>query len=170
MLDIANIPLDIDQGQQPGNGAGKAVFVEFFNSYGTFWTSKFSTGVKDAQGRDKGVRMAMAAWDKALAKFDQATIEAGLHRWTSENTDKPPHLPQFLAACEVASKSMGRVPLVALPYEPPPRAEVSLEPVRDGKDWARKILAGINAGDKRTVTVRKMAMDALGTKSAGVAA
>jgi hypothetical protein len=59
---------------------------------------------------------------------------------------------------------MGRVPLVALPYEPPPRAEVSLEPLRDGRDWARKILAGINAGDKRTVTVKKMAMDALGLK------
>lgn len=168
MRDISDITLTVGQDQPQSSGAGQAVFVAFFNAYGALWTSKFSTGVKDSQGRDKGVRTAMAAWGAALAKFDQATIESGLHRWTTENTDKPPHLPQFLAACEVASKSMGRVPLVALPYEPPPRAAVSLEPVRDGKDWARKILAGINAGDKRTVTVRKMAMDALGIKTLGV--
>ena len=165
MRDISHIDMTVGQDQPQSSGAGQAVFVAFFNAYGALWTSKFSTGVKDAQGRDKGVRTAMAAWDRALGKFDQATVESGLHRWTSENTDKAPHLPQFLAACEVASKSMGRVPLVALPYEQPVRAEVSLKPVRDGKDWARKILAGIKAGDKRTVTVRKMAMEALGSKA-----
>lgn len=160
MHDISDIAMNI--GQQKPIGDANAVFMYFFGAYGTFWTSKFSTGVKNDKGQDMGVKAAMGVWGAALKKYESSTVEAALHRWTSENSDKPPHLPQFLATCAVADKSMGRVPLVALPYEQPPRAAVSLQPAGDGKDWARKILAGIEAGDNRTSTIKRMAASALG--------
>lgn len=159
MREISDIPLPM--GQQKTPGAAQAVFVYFFGAYGSLWTAKFSTGVKNDKGQDQGVKAAMGVWGAALAKFDPATVEVALNRWTSENSDKPPHLPQFVATCAVADKSMGRTPMVAIPYEAPARVAVSYDAKGDGKDWARKILAGIAAGDKRTVTVRQMAMDAL---------
>lgn len=170
MREISDIPLPMGQDQQKTPGTAQAVFVYFFGAYGALWTSKFSTGVKNDKGQDQGVKTAMAVWGSALAKFDPATVEAALHRWTAENADKAPHLPQFVATCATADKSMGRTPLVALPYEPPVRADVSYAAVGDGKDWARKILAGIAAGDKRSVKARKMAMDALSIRSGSEAA
>ncbi|EFI62671.1 hypothetical protein CTS44_06318, partial [Comamonas thiooxydans] len=82
------------------------------------------------------------------------------------HSEFPPSLPQFEALCKAATPRKTyaeEAGLLALPAPKFQRLDVSIVAHGDGKDWARKILARADAGDK-TVSYRalKDAKEALG--------
>ncbi len=86
--------------------------------YGTAFTSKFSTGVNAATGRDDGWENAKAVWAEDLAGFaDRLEIIADALKHV--DPDRPPSSRQFLQLCNEAAKHAElRKPQKALPYVP----------------------------------------------------
>lgn len=152
----------------------RRLFLHLHGYYGNLFVSKFSTGERDSTGKDKGIRAAMLVWDSELSKFPSDVVESAMSRLSSESPDFPPNLPQFVRICQACMPRKTYFEENAIPRLAAPETRrvgnVEYEAKHDGKDWARKILAGIEAGDKRTVTVRKMAMDALGIRTEARAA
>lgn len=75
------------------------VFKVFHGFYGNLFLSKFSSGVLDNAGRDKGVASARTVWAFSLRKFSEKTVVAALDRCQSLHPEFPPSLPQFVAVC-----------------------------------------------------------------------
>lgn len=144
--------------------AVRKLFVLLHGSYGNAFLSKWSTGEKDASGKDKGIRAAMLVWDAALRKFPDGVIETAATRMREAHPEFPPSLPQFEKLCDAAMPRKSYAQEHGLPMLPPPApVQVSFEQQGDNRDWARRILARQQAGDKRlTRTQLAMAQDALG--------
>ena len=142
------------------------LFVVLQGAYGTQFLAKFHGGELNRQGEDKGVRAAQLVWDAALAEFPDDVIESASKSIHRECPEFPPSLPQFLRVCEALKPRKTYFEengLLALPAPKFQRMEVPIKPHGDGKDWARKIMARSDAGDK-TVSYRalKDAKEALG--------
>lgn len=148
----------------------RKLFMLLHGSYGSQFLAKFSTGqlVEDGpnKGKDKGLLAAMLVWDADLSRFAGDVVEAAVKRATAENPEFAPTLPQLVKLCEAITPRKTHAELNGYALLPAPtlvRVQVSIEPVGDGKDWARKIKARAEAGDK-TVTpgVLRSALQALG--------
>ncbi len=140
------------QQEQKGISAGvKNLFLMLQGSYGATFLAKFSSGVKDEQGRDLGIRSTMKVWDARLAKFPADVLATAYERVIVESPEFPPSLPLIEKICEAAmprktyAQEQGLVALPAPKVEP---VQVNVQKRDDGKDWARRILARIEAGDK----------------------
>lgn len=129
----------------------RKLFVLLHGTYGNLFISKFSTGEKDADGRDKGIRAAMKVWEAKLGQYPADIVEAAAGRVGAESPEYPPSLPQFEKVCQAVTprktyaQEMGLVRLPAPERNP---IEVSFAACNDGKDWARRLLARVEAGDK----------------------
>lgn len=140
-----------EQAQVQASPVIRKLFMLLHGSYGNAFVSKFSTGEKDSQGRDKGIRVAMKVWESGLATYPADVVEAATNRVVEEFPEHPPNLPQFKKLCEAImprktyAEEQG---LPALPAPKPARVHVQVEHKNDGKDWARKILARIQNGDR----------------------
>lgn len=142
-------------GQQPApkgdNPTIRKLFLILHGSYGSLFTTKFSTGERDANGKDKGIRAAMLVWESALAKYSPDTIETAAKSLAEECPDFPPNLPQFEAICRAvmprqtfSNDQPRRLP----PPESKPIGPIEFQAMNDGKDWVRKLLARQAAGDR----------------------
>ena len=144
----------------------RKLFMLLHGSYGSLFLAKFSTGEKDAQGRDKGIRAAMKVWESQLSRYPSDVIETAAQRLTTEHPDYPPHLPQFETLClavmprRTYAQETG-LPRLAAPAQRPPTI-VSFELRGDGKDWARRVMARHEAGDKINPYTLLSARQALG--------
>jgi len=142
-------------GQQPApkgdNPTIRKLFLILHGSYGSLFTTKFSTGERDANGKDKGIRAAMLVWESALAKYSPDTIETAAKRLADECPDFPPNLPQFEAICRAVMPRQtfrDEQPRRLPPPEAKPIGPIEFQAMNDGKDWARKLLARQAAGDR----------------------
>lgn len=146
----------------------RRLFLHLHGYYGNLFISKFSTGEKDSQGKDKGIRAAMLIWDAELSKYPADLIETAASRLSTESPEYPPNLPQFIRICEACKPRKTYFEANGIPTLPAPETRragaVEYEVRNDGRDWARKILAGIAAGDTRTQTVKLFANQGLGLK------
>lgn len=158
-----------DQPPRGENPTIRKLFLLMHGHYGNLFTAKFSTGERDANGKDKGIRAAMVVWEAALAKYPQDVIEAAAQRMSAEFPEFPPNLPQFEALCKAAAprqtyaEQHGLPPAQALPkpVEAALRNPPGFEPKNDGRDWARRILARKAAGERINVCTLRMAKEAL---------
>lgn len=138
----------------------RKLFLLLHGSYGNLFTSKFATGERDANGKDKGIRATMMVWEAALSKYPPDVIEAAAARLTTECPEFPPNLPQFEAICKAVMPRKSYAEEQGYARLPPPPAPQSVGPVlyeakNDGKDWARKILARQQAGENvRPISLR----------------
>lgn len=146
----------------------RKLFIVLHGMYGNLFLSKFATGEKDDQGRDKGVRTAMKVWGSALAKFPVSVIEAATERLMTEHPDFPPALPQFVRLCEAVMPRKTHAELqgwAALPApEQPALVAVDFERKGDGKDNWRCIWARHQAGHRVPMFALRAAMGVLGIK------
>lgn len=146
----------------------RKLFMVFHGSYGNSFISKFSTGEKDKDGRDKGIRAAMKVWEAKLGKYPDGVIEVAAGRTGAAHPEFPPSLPQFEKLCDAAMPRKTYAQEHGLPALPAPKADpikVDLKQKNDGKDWARVILARFDAGEKlRPIQVR-FAREALGIRA-----
>ena len=145
----------------------RKLFLLLHGSYGNLFTSKFSTGERDANGKDKGIRAAMMVWEAALSKYPPDVIEAAAARLTTECPEFPPNLTQFEAICKAVMPRKTYAEEHGLPSLPPPKpvetiGAVTFEAKHDHKDWARKILARHAAGEKIRPISLRFAREALG--------
>ena len=129
----------------------RKLFVLLQGSYGSLFVSKFATGLKDGQGRDKGVRAAMSVWQSRLGHFPADVVETAAYRVVAENPEFPPNLPQIEAVCQAVMPRQTYAQQQGLPALPAPLAappvKVNLQERNDGKDWARRIVARMEGGD-----------------------
>ena len=148
----------------------RKLFVLLHGNYGNPFLAKFNTGqlVESGpnQGKDKGMLAAMLVWDADLSHFPGDVIEAAVKRAKDESPEFAPTLPKLVKLCEAIMPRKTHAQLNGYAMLPAPqlaRVEVHVEHVGDGKDWARKIQARAEAGDK-TVTpgVLRSALQALG--------
>ena len=140
------------------------VFKVFHGFYGNLFLSKFSTGEVDTHGGDAGIVSARQIWGHGLRGIDAGTVKAALAQCMERHPEFPPNLPQFQAICHSAAprKTFAEQHgYVALP-PPKPAHDVKFDAVGDGKDWARRILAGVEAGYRKSPTVELFAKQALG--------
>lgn len=131
----------------------RKLFVVLHAAYGSLFTSKFATGQKVGE-HDMGMVSAMKVWDSTLSRLPGEVIEAAAARLNTEHPEFPPNLPQFERLCAAAMPRKTWAQEQGLPALPAPKiqpVQVSLDARGDGKDWARRILARIEQGD-RTVT------------------
>lgn len=145
----------------------RKLFVVLHGSYGNLFASKFATGERDETGRhDKGILAAMKVWQSKLSRFPEDVIQIAAGRLVKEHPDFPPNLPQFEKVCEAATPRLTHAQeagLVALPAPSAAPVHVTIQPHGDGKDWARRIVARVHAGDQTlTRTSIRNAMQALG--------
>mgnify|MGYP000866527248 CR=1 FL=1 len=127
----------------------RKLFMLLHGSYGSLFTSKFTTG-QMAGKYDKGMISAMKVWDAKLSRFSAAVVEEAAAMASKVHKDFPPNLPEFESLCEsvVPRKEWAReqgLPRLAAPVSQEIR--IVLEPRNDGKDWARRIVARMEAGD-----------------------
>ena len=148
----------------------KQLFMALHGCYGSVFLSKFSTGELDANGKDKGIRSAMLVWQADLADFPPDVVFQAARRAKEAHPKFPPNLPEFVVFCKAAMPRAVYVDpdahVARLPA--PARAEagpVEFVAMRDGKDWARKILAELAAGGRRPHGVVAMAKSALGVEA-----
>lgn len=154
-----------EESQAVSTGVAK-LFLLMQGSYGTAFLSKFGSGALDGQGQDIGMRAALKVWGASLRKYAPEVIEAAAERIADRHPEFPPSLPQFEALCKAATPRKTyaeEAGMLALPAPTFQRLEVPIVARGDGKDWARKILARSEAGDK-SVSYRalKDAKQALG--------
>lgn len=142
----------------------RKLFMLLHGAYGNPFIAKYSSGERDADGKDKGIRSAMMVWTHGLRDFAPDVIEAAAKRYMLLYPEFPPSMPQFEAVCRsvVPRKTFAEEQgLKALPAPKQVRADVAFDAVGDGRDWARRILAGVEVGDKRSPTVVRFAKEAL---------
>lgn len=148
------------------SSAIRKLFVVMHGSYGNAFLSKWSTGQLDDSGSDKGVRAAMLVWDSTLRKFSDDVIEIAAGRMRSTNPEFPPSLPQFEKLCDAAAPRKSYAQEEGIRLLPPPApVKVSFAMRGDCKDWARRILARQEHGDKSLTRAQlSMARDAMGVQ------
>ena len=144
----------------------RKLFVLLHGAYGSLFLSKYATGEKSGAGGDKGVAAAMLVWDAALSRFTPDVIEAGAKRLMAESPEFAPNLPQLEKVCEAITPRKTYAEEAGLPRLPAPAPaepmKVSFDMRGDGKDWARRILARNEAGDKIRPYTLLSARQALG--------
>lgn len=144
----------------------RKLFVLLHGAYGSLFLSKYATGEKSEAGGDKGVAAAMLVWDAALSRFTPDVIEAGAKRLMAESPEFAPNLPQLEKVCEAITPRKTYAEEAGLPRLPAPAPaepmKVSFDMRGDGKDWARRILARSEAGDKIRPYTLQSARQALG--------
>lgn len=127
------------------------LFLVLQGSYGSLFLSKYSSGLKDDKGHDKGMRATMKVWAATLSDFASDVIEQAARRVMVEFAEFPPNLPQFVAICKAETpvktyaQEQGWKALPAPVIEP---IKVDLAMQNDGKDWARRILYRAERCDK----------------------
>ena len=142
------------------------VFRVLHGMYGNLFLSKFATGQQNGDGTDVGIESAKTIWGHGLAKYDIAVIREALASCLQSHPEFPPSLPQMLSLCEARkpratyAQQQGWKPLPP-PVEAPAKP-VDFTPQKDGKDWARRILARLEAGEKIAAYTLRSARDALG--------
>ena len=148
----------------------RKLFMVLHGAYGNQFLAKFNTGqlVEGGpnDGKDKGFLTAMLVWDAELDRFPGDVVEAAARRVQTESPNFAPTLPMLVTVCEALMPRKTHAELAGLALLPPPtltRMEVPIQAMGDGRDWARKIKARAEAGDK-TVTygVLRSALQALG--------
>jgi hypothetical protein len=77
----------------------KRLFMLFHGWYGNLFLSKFATGEKDDQGKDKGILSARIVWESELREFSAEIVMAAARRAREVHQEFPPALPQFVALC-----------------------------------------------------------------------
>lgn len=153
-------------GDKPAPTVVQKLFMLMHGAYGNVFLSKFSTGEHDDEGKDKGVKSAMQVWVLALRRFPVDVIETAAYRCQKDRPDFPPTLPQFEAVCAAVMPRKTYAEEHGLPRLPAPApAPVSGVPhcdeQRDGKDWARRIIARHEAGQTINRTSLRFAREAL---------
>ena len=144
----------------------KRLFMLLHGRYGTAFTSKFATGKLDAAGSDRGTLSAMLVWQSDLRRYADDVVQEAAQRCKDAHPTFPPSLPEFEALCkacmprETYAQQQGWKPLPP-PVEAPAKP-VDFTPHKDGKDWARRILARLEAGEKIAAYTLRSARDALG--------
>ena len=140
------------QQEQKGISAGvKNLFLMLQGSYGAPFLAKFSSGVKDDQGRDLGIRSTMKVWDARLAKYPADVLATAYERVIVESPEFPPSLPLIEKICQAAmprktyAQEQG---LSALPAPQRQAVRVEVQMRNDGKDWARELKARHEHGEK----------------------
>ena len=89
--------------QQPAAEPDQTVnrlFMLFHGWYGNLFISKFATGERDANGKDKGIKSARIVWASELREFDAETVMEAARRCKARHEEFPPSLPQFVAICK----------------------------------------------------------------------
>lgn len=80
--------------------ATSQVFKLLHGYYGQLFLSRFTTGVTDEAGRDKGVTSAIAVWAFELRQFDEGLLIQTVDACKSAHKQYPPNLPEFVAICK----------------------------------------------------------------------
>ena len=152
------------------------VFRVLHGMYGNLFLSKFATGQQNGDGTDVGIESAKTIWGHGLAKYDMAVIREALAACLQSHPEFPPSLPQMLSLCEARKPRATYAQQQGWQSLPPPveapTKPVDFTPQKDGKDWARRILARKEAGEKITAYTLASASMALGlqkTMSGGAA-
>lgn len=146
--------------------AAQHVFRVLHGFYGNLFTAKFASGQALPDGGDEGLESAKAVWGHALYRFSLETVKDALAACLKEHAEYPPSLPQFVTLCQAKQPRQSYaqehgLPALAAPASPG-YGPISFEPKGDHRDWARRILAGVEAGHVRTPTVIRFARQALG--------
>lgn len=130
----------------------RKLFLMLYGSYGNAFAAKFSSGKLDEEdGSDLGTKAAMLVWDRALSKYPGDIVELAATRLVKQHPEFPFSLGALEVACDAAMPVKTYFEAQGLKRLPPPvltPVAVVIEAVGDGKDWARKILARAQAGDK----------------------
>lgn len=159
---------DAEHGPVEPGAMVRKLFVLLHGKYGNAFAGKFATGKLNKEGQDKGVRAAMLVWQATLDTYPEDVIEVAAARLKAAHPEYPPSLPQFEKLCDAAMPRQTHAELEGWKCLPAPEVEpveVSLEPVGDGKDWARRLLARVEAGDRSVgVAALQFAAEALGMK------
>ena len=160
------------QQEQKGISAGvKNLFLMLQGSYGAPFLAKFSSGVKDDQGRDLGIRSTMKVWDARLAKFPADVLATAYERVIVESPEFPPGLPLIEKICQAAMPRKTYAQEQGLPALPAPQRQavrVEVQMRNDGKDWARKLKARHEHGEKlgpHQITAYRQALGLEGRQS-----
>ena len=167
-LNLGDIQAKAAQREGAINAAGN-VFKVLHGFYGNLFLSKFANGVNDEDtGADQGVESAKGVWGHGLRAYGTSVVKAALAKCLKDHPKFPPSLPEFAAMCEAHRPRQTYFEAQGLPMLPPPtlvRVEVRIEPMGDGLDPYRKILARFHGGDK-TLTRFSVdsAMQVLGIK------
>ena len=160
------------QQEQKGISAGvKNLFLMLQGSYGAPFLAKFSSGVKDDQGRDLGIRSTMKVWDARLAKYPADVLATAYERVIVESPEFPPGLPLIEKICQAAMPRKTYAQEQGLPALPAPQRQtvrVEVQMRNDGKDWARKLKARHEHGEKlgpHQITAYRQALGLEGRQS-----
>jgi len=149
----------------------RKLFIVLHGAYGNQLLAKFNTGQLvetegPDQGKDKGLLAAMAVWDADLSRYEGSVVEAAARRLMARNPDYAPTLPQLVQMCEALTPRKTWAQENRLPALPPPNVippkPVEFERHNDNKDWARAILAQVDAGISKSPGVVRAAREALG--------
>lgn len=144
----------------------RKLFLMMHGSYGSLFVSKFATGEKDSAGKDKGIRAAMLVWGARLERYPADVIEVAMGRLTEAHAKFPPNLPEFIVLCDAAMPRQTYAQAAGLPCLPAPAAAPVVPVVvvlrHDGKDWARKLMARHDRGDRLGYAQLRDARMALG--------
>lgn len=95
----------------------KGLFMLFHGWYGNLFLSRYESGDKDAQGKDRGTMSAMTIWQHALDRFDGDVVRAAAERCQEDHPKYPPTLPEFVAICKAtqprkpAPESQFKIPM-----------------------------------------------------------
>lgn len=76
------------------------LFMLFHGWYGNLFISKFATGKRDENGKDKGIKSARVVWASELREFDAETVMEAAKRCKDAHVEYPPSLPQFVSICK----------------------------------------------------------------------
>lgn len=158
------------RGPREASATVRKLFVLLHGAYGNQFLAKFHTGqlVEEGpnKGKDKGPLAAMLVWDADLSRFPGDVVETAAKRAMAESPQFAPALPEMVTLCEAILPRKTHAELNGYALLPAPelvRVVVSLDPVGDAKDWARRIVARVQAGDQTlTRTSIRAAMQALG--------
>lgn len=175
MRDVANLAARAVErnGQQAGARSAsplvRKLFVMLHGAYGNQFAAKFATGKANEGGEDLGTRAAMLVWDSALSRFAGDVVEIAARRLVKDNPKFPFNLGELEAVCEAATPRQDfaqahGLPRLAAPVIKP--IAVTIDAQNDGCDWARKILARVDAGD-RLVTLGVLAHARAALRNAG---
>jgi len=147
---------------KPSSDMIRKLFLLMHGAYGNAFMSKFSTGEKDARGKDKGIRAAMLVWDAKLAAYPAQTVERAVSKLQEHFLTFPPGLFEFEELC----KSLLPPKIVTFDDYPklPPAKDVSnvqVAEIGDNRDWARRIIAKHDAGGRISQACLDIARSAL---------
>lgn len=112
-----------------------------------------------------------SVWAEQLGRYSGQTIGAALQAVVDSGAAWPPTLPEFLEACRRSSlERVAHAPAVMLPRPTPnqqlaqaaiAKAAQSVSAVRPGREWAHKLLARHESGERLSNMQLRMARAAV---------